>query len=347
MSEDEGEKFFFDYWDFEGADEVGLTATNETFNPQSYDNHEAPEIQPRVYPFRPSVSTNMGFSPLFRRDFKCPTGTFACTAIDRPNSCCGAGDTCVLVQDTGLGDVGCCPQGQTCSGVIGSCQQGYMSCPASMGGGCCIPGYECVSGGCANVFTVTITLGSTVIVSTGTRTVPPETTQSSRSSIGSSRTTQSTGGLTPPARPTSLSTATTSQSSQAGSICPTGFYACSAYYEGGCCRTGRDCDTTSCPAKVSSTITSDGRTIVVPAQTTTATSGTGRCASGWFSCADTVGGGCCPTGYACGSSCTAVATVSASGTLAKSQQENGASRRSIRAIWAIWAIGALGTMMML
>lgn len=148
MSEDEGEKFFFDYWDFEGADEVGLTATNETFNPQSYDNHEAPEIQPRVYPFRPSVSTNMGFSPLFRRDFKCPTGTFACTAIDRPNSCCGAGDTCVLVQDTGLGDVGCCPQGQTCSGVIGSCQQGYMSCPASMGGGCCIPGYECVSGGC-------------------------------------------------------------------------------------------------------------------------------------------------------------------------------------------------------
>ncbi|KAF4262967.1 hypothetical protein KXW98_002883 [Aspergillus fumigatus] len=182
MSEDEGEKFFFDYWDFEGADEVGLTATNETFNPQSYDNHEAPEIQPRVYPFRPSVSTNMGFSPLFRRDFKCPTGTFACTAIDRPNSCCGAGDTCVLVQDTGLGDVGCCPQGQTCSGVIGSCQQGYMSCPASMGGGCCIPGYECVSGGCANVFTVTITLGSTVIVSTGTRTVPPETTQSSRTS---------------------------------------------------------------------------------------------------------------------------------------------------------------------
>ncbi|GFF77288.1 hypothetical protein IFM47457_04364 [Aspergillus lentulus] len=344
MSEDEGEKFFFNYWDFEGAHEVGLTTT-ETYSSQSYGNHEAPEIQPRAYPFRPSVPINMGFSPLFRRDFKCPTGTFACTAIDRPDSCCGAGDTCVLVQDTGLGDVGCCPQGQTCSGVIGSCQQGYMSCPASMGGGCCIPGYECVSGGCANVFTVTITLSSTVIVSTGTRTVPPETTHSSSSSTSStsSRTTQSTGGLTPPARPTSLSTATTSQSSQTGSICPTGFYACSAYYEGGCCRTGRDCDTTSCPAKASSTITSDGRTIVVPAQTTTAASGTGRCASGWFSCADTVGVGCCPTGYACGSSCTAVASVSASGTLAKSQPENEASRHSIR---AIWAIGALGLMML-
>ncbi|PKX94404.1 putative GPI anchored protein [Aspergillus novofumigatus IBT 16806] len=329
-----GEKFFFDYWDFEGADEVGLT-TNETHSSQSYDNHEAPEIQPRAYPFRPSVPINMGFSPLLRRDFKCPTGTFACTAIDRPDSCCGAGDTCVLVQDTGLGDVGCCPQGQTCSGVIGSCQQGYMSCPASMG--------ACVSGGCANVFTVTITLSSTVIVSTGTRTVPPETTQSASSSTSSSRrtTTQSTGGLTPPARPTSLSTATTSQSSQTGSICPTGFYACSAYYEGGCCRTGRDCDTTSCPAKASSTITSDGRTIVVPAQTTSAASGTGRCASGWFSCADTVGGGCCPTGYACGSSCTAVASVSASGTLAKSQPENAASRHSIRAIWAIGALGMM------
>jgi hypothetical protein len=190
-------------------------------------------------------------------------------------------------------------------------------------------------------------LSSTIIVSTGTRTVPPETTQSSSSrsssssSSSSSRTTQSTGGLTPPARPTSLSTATTSQSSQTGSICPTGFYACSAYYEGGCCRTGRDCDTTSCPAKASSTITSDGRTIVVPAQTTTAASGTGRCASGWFSCADTVGGGCCPTGYACGSSCTAVASVSASGTLAKSQPENAASRHSIRTIWAIGALGMM------
>jgi hypothetical protein len=148
MSEDEGEKFFFDYWDFEGADETGLTTANETCSSQSYETPEAPEIQPRIYPFRPSVPNNMGFSPLFRRDFKCPTGTLACTAIDRPNSCCGAGDTCVLVQDTGLGDVGCCPQGQTCSGVIGSCQLGYTGCPASMGGGCCIPGYQCVSGGC-------------------------------------------------------------------------------------------------------------------------------------------------------------------------------------------------------
>ncbi|RHZ57651.1 hypothetical protein CDV55_104893 [Aspergillus turcosus] len=185
MSEDEGEKFFFDYWDFEGADETGLMTTNETCSSQSYETPEAPEIQPRIYPFRPSVPNNMGFSPLFRRDFKCPTGTLACTAIGRPNSCCGAGDTCVLVQNTGLGDVGCCPQGQTCSGVIGSCQQGYTGCPASIGGGCCIPGYECVSGGCAYVYTVTVTLSSTVIVSTATRTVPPETTQSSSSSSSS------------------------------------------------------------------------------------------------------------------------------------------------------------------
>jgi hypothetical protein len=148
MSEDEGEKFFFDYWNFDGSDEVSLTTTNETNSSQSYDAPEAPEIKPRAYPFWRSVPTNMGFSLVFRRDFKCPTGTFACTAIDRPNSCCGAGDTCMLVQDTGLGDVGCCPQGQTCSGIIGSCQEGYKSCPASMGGGCCIPGYECVSGGC-------------------------------------------------------------------------------------------------------------------------------------------------------------------------------------------------------
>ncbi|GIC92128.1 putative GPI anchored protein [Aspergillus udagawae] len=105
MSEDEGEKFFFDYWNFDGSDEVSLTTTNETNSSQSYDAPEAPEIEPRAYPFWRSVPTNMGFSPLFRRDFKCPTGTFACTAIDRPNSCCGAGDTCMLVQDTGLGDL--------------------------------------------------------------------------------------------------------------------------------------------------------------------------------------------------------------------------------------------------
>jgi hypothetical protein len=109
--------------------------------------------------------------------------------------------------------------------------------------------------------------------------------------------------LSPPDRPTSLSTSTTSSTE---SSCPTGFYACAAVYQGGCCRTGRDCDTTSCPAIPSTTIVSNDQTIVIPEATTTATSSGGSggsssgCASGWFNCADTVGGGCCPSGYACG-----------------------------------------------
>jgi hypothetical protein len=36
----------------------------------------------------------------------------------------------------------------------------------------------------------------------------------------------------------------------------------------------------------------------------------GKCPGGWFSCADTAGGGCCPSGYVCGASiCTATGSV--------------------------------------
>ena len=33
------------------------------------------------------------------------------------------------------------------------------------------------------------------------------------------------------------------------------------------------------------------------------------CAAGWFSCGSSGGGGCCPSGYSCGASCTATAVV--------------------------------------
>ncbi len=87
-------------------------------------------------------------SPLARREFQCPGDTVSCTEIDRPNSCCPEGGVCQLVSDTGLGDVGCCSEGQTCSQELADCLNGYTSCPASSGGGCCIPGYECVDVGC-------------------------------------------------------------------------------------------------------------------------------------------------------------------------------------------------------
>jgi len=143
MSSDEGEKFFLDYWSYEGSGGLSIGNHTGTDVDDTYDN-----VQPRSYPFQPaSINGARGLS-LFQRDFQCPAGTIGCTSINRPSSCCTTGDTCELVQDTGSGDVGCCPQGQTCSGVIGSCQWGYTACPASLGGGCCIPGYECVSDGC-------------------------------------------------------------------------------------------------------------------------------------------------------------------------------------------------------
>ncbi|GKZ18949.1 hypothetical protein AbraIFM66951_001909 [Aspergillus brasiliensis] len=188
MTDDEGEKFFLDYWLFDEAYTAGNTSdTSNSLSqsqPYSLDTTEKVDFQPRSYPFRPSYPSDLEverrgwsehFSPLLRRDFKCPSGTNGCSSIDRPESCCSTGDTCVLVNDTGSGDVGCCPKGETCSGTIGSCQNGYSSCSSSLGGGCCIPGYECVTGGCMRVFTITVTVSSTVMLSTSTHTIAKTT----------------------------------------------------------------------------------------------------------------------------------------------------------------------------
>lgn len=58
------------------------------------------------------------------------------------------------------------------------------------------------------------------------------------------------------------------------------------------------------PSSSSGATTSDSRTST-PITTTTSVgsgSGSGNCASGWYSCAPSVNGGCCPSGYACGTS---------------------------------------------
>lgn len=161
MSHDEGEKFFLEYWHFEDAVQGGLserdlaevnaTATNEKSPINNRGTGSSPaQFLARSYAFESSFGALFGSSGGFleSRDFKCPTGTSACTSINRSDRCCSASDTCVIVTDTGSGDVGCCPSGQTCSGMIGSCQSGYTTCSQALGGGCCIPGYGCVEGGC-------------------------------------------------------------------------------------------------------------------------------------------------------------------------------------------------------
>ncbi len=171
MSEDPGEMFFLDYWQFEvgeSRDEPPVVHTNalkstqhrqpaERSNLNAQHNLSLPlEILP---PFllhssvkSPNLLSPRYYSPalLFKRDFQCPGGTSSCSSINRPNSCCAAGEICVIVTDVGLGDVGCCPHGQTCGGSVQGCNAaaGYTSCPGSSNGGCCIPNYSCKDVGC-------------------------------------------------------------------------------------------------------------------------------------------------------------------------------------------------------
>lgn len=173
MSTDEGEKFFFDYWQFgddpgetllerevqeEGNStlaDLALASSPDDPEEPAEDNFNFPDalFLARSYAFQPAFSLETRSwskwrNPLAARDFKCPTGTNACTSIGRSDRCCGTGDTCEIVPDTGSGDVGCCPAGESCNGGVGSCQAGYTGCSQALGGGCCIPDYDCVPGGC-------------------------------------------------------------------------------------------------------------------------------------------------------------------------------------------------------
>ncbi|KAF3011970.1 hypothetical protein E8E15_002942 [Penicillium rubens] len=232
MSDDEGEKFFLDYWSFGNDSSSG----NITEGHVSDDGFSPARFVAQSYPFAPSYSLGTDgdsqFLPwenshsannlLEKRDFKCPAGTWACTSIGRSDRCC------------------------------------------------------------AYITTITVTLHSTVMLSTVTYSTKPQDTTSTSASFSfpttsshSSKTTTN-DGLAPPARPTNLSTVTSA--TRGDDVCPTGFYACSAVYHGGCCRTGRDCDTTSCPTISSTTVVSDGVTIVAPAATTTEHTSGNRCA---------------------------------------------------------------------
>jgi hypothetical protein len=421
MSSDEGEKFFLHYWDFGDSSAEAETLEEYIEDAKKYANTSSQLLAPLAPHFeRAHTFRRFPGHSLFARDWgSCPTGTKSCTEIERPNSCCGETDSCIIVNDTGNGDVGCCPQGGSCGSSISDCDAsaGQTSCPQSENKGCCIAGYACYDVGCVWVSTqttttilpvATVTSGriseasssttseqetdTTVVVAGGvggstytttientvTETAPgttsigtiispttvtvtasaPETTE-----VPSSTTTEA--AALPPARPTSDSVAlvsitttttrTTSGLTQTDDSCPTGFYMCSAHYLGGCCRVGRNCDTTSCPTGDSTALSSNGVIIggaggVASSTSTTtldpnasstasaeANSASGTCANGWFLCGQSDGGGCCPSDYVCGSSCTA--TVSGVQNQAK-QQPSGAG--ALRWAWGFFAL-ALGT----
>lgn len=102
---------------------------------------------------------------LQKRQFACPTGTSDCSSIGYPNSCCGTDETCFKIEDTGLGPVGCCPNGDTCGGTISGCNSPNTPCAEHQGGdyeggGCCIPDYVCAGIGCKIVRSVVLCLSS-------------------------------------------------------------------------------------------------------------------------------------------------------------------------------------------
>jgi len=78
----------------------------------------------------------------------CPANMSSCSGTGHPNKCCFTNEKCVDVQDSTVGNVACCPKDATCNGGVGACPPTAVTCPASLGGGCCIPGHICKGEGC-------------------------------------------------------------------------------------------------------------------------------------------------------------------------------------------------------
>ncbi|KAM3511408.1 hypothetical protein MY11210_004958 [Beauveria gryllotalpidicola] len=278
----------------------------------------------------------------------CPSGMSGCSAIGQPNKCCQDGTVCTRIDDATVGGIACCPVGSSCGGRVGACPSDATSCPADLGGGCCIPGYVCQGLGCVpsasatsstptpTPTTITSThttwvdgASSTVIVTqtvTLTSSYPPTTSTTTVTETETGSTV--TGGA--PWRPTgtmseSGTSTTTEEDTSTQQGCPTGFYGCLATHGGGCCQTDRDCRTRSCPPQASTTVFSGGKTVVVPASDVPSTA-TSTCAAGWFLCGSDAGArpGCCPSGYDCGQASCFSVSASQTGSVQKEQPKKDA-----------------------
>jgi len=144
----------------------------------------------------------------------------------------------------------------------------------------------------------------------------------SLTTLTTTRTTTTQAGSGPSSTTTAAATTTDPGSAALkptfSGYCPTGFYACFASAGGGCCQTGRDCATASCPPLASTTVVSNGKTVVVPA-TGVPASARSTCGAGWFLCGPDAGpvAGCCPSGYACGTASCSLSGPAGTGTVQK------------------------------
>ena len=81
----------------------------------------------------------------------CPSDFSDCGSIGAPNKCCKTGTYCSHVEDSTVGHVACCVDGATCGGAVGQCPSDAVTCPSTLGGGCCIAGYVCQGDGCKRI----------------------------------------------------------------------------------------------------------------------------------------------------------------------------------------------------
>jgi hypothetical protein len=176
MSDDPGEMFYMEYWQYEEnlvqgdnseaqsqlrtrdlKEEVRIMANASISYRPPFKLHTDDELAFQELSIRRSFSEGAAaLAALKKRDFTCPVGTSDCSAIGAPNACCATGETCFSVTDTGLGNVGCCPDGASCGGTISACNFPNSPCANGGGnyqyGGCCIPNYVCAGVGCKCYF---------------------------------------------------------------------------------------------------------------------------------------------------------------------------------------------------
>ncbi|KAF4631933.1 hypothetical protein G7Y89_g6192 [Cudoniella acicularis] len=235
MSPDEGEKFYMEYWQFEGDSAQSTIRDTPSAPLRTRDDDEEAILlanSSAVISFRPpfvlhtdhgpenddlrvrgAIDSSAVLAMLEKRDFVCPTGTANCSSVGYMNSCCATDENCFVIQDTGLGPVGCCPKGTTCGGTISSCSSPNTPCAQDIGGGCCIPNYVCQGVGCVLNTTVTATIiqtpttiaSSSSPVSTSSTTLTmtsPITTSTTSSTPIPTTTSSSTATGVPPVRPT-------------------------------------------------------------------------------------------------------------------------------------------------
>ncbi|KAK6841456.1 hypothetical protein PG987_002316 [Apiospora arundinis] len=362
MSLDEGEKFMPHYLRFAAVPE--MEPARSPVDARSVLNPEEELLlasnSSATLPYRPPFGihysgeslddSNLALA-LFRRRrdalarlqgraFACPPNTKSCDTIGQPNYCCATGERCFKVENApNAGNVGCCPNGANCGGNVGACGSGSTPCAADLR----LRHHhddDFVHNHCGAVPTTVVT---TVVVTVSPSSPKPETSTVTQTTTDRGPTSTATGGL-PPYRPTSgsaspVTTDEPTSTAQPSDYCPTGFYACLATAGSGCCRTGRDCVTTSCPPVAKTTLTSNGLTLVLPVtDVPEAPPTTSTCANGWFLCPSEAGpvAGCCPSGYECGTASCTLSAATATVTVQKEQP--GASNRLSGGGAAVWSL---------